>query len=632
MAETHGANALNSTRDHFVVGRNGPDDEVGAGRPKAAKACVNCRKQKMKCIPSNDAHSCRRCLRTGVPCIFVPRANAATLPEGLLAAGASSSLDEHFKNEVLRRLRALESAVASSQNPAGNEQGILSAVATIGSSGTSTHVPVNHEATEDFDSASETSSPLPAAYASLAALWEAVSVLRETAPASVPRRIWKRVTIGDLWLAFHERMPGLHFMPRKQTFSIPQPLLVASILYCSSIRGPPAVAADLAPHYFVVLCNAIAQLSVPGSAIGRPHGPAGSENCESTPSEEWAFQTVLGIVLAGLLAEGSERVTGLWISIAYRLILEHCPADQTYMHSNGGGREWRKLFSGVQIVDLEHASLHLSCPVIPIESPLPMLNIGFRDQLYRLSRMMHTGLTHFTGRGLPTIWSVFTGGMSGNQATTAAATFTPVDAAIIRDWAHQLDAWLVEFSNTPPESSRSASADQDRKLVYRQYVLHRLVVLSIYHPARGCDLWSNSITPQEQHELLPSARATLKLHLHDDSIWSNWDLVMISWAALIVIQGVEGGMGEVDDLANIRIHLEMLKRMNEPKSKLCDRLVVRLEQSLQGVNTPDVNMNISQSGFVPSEAGADGENVVYSEWQIFDQSSLRDIPFPTEWS
>ena len=514
------------------------------------KRVVNCRKQKMKCIASNDVRSCRRCLRTGVPCIFVPRANAATLPEGLLAAaGAGASLDEHFKQDVLRRLRVLESALATPNNNrhAGNGQSNGTLSNTVGCNVNSMHMLVENEIVGDSDSSSEDISPLPVVYAPLAALWEAVSVLRETAPASVPRRIWKRTTIGDLWLAFHERMPGLHFMPRKQTFSVPQPLLVASILYCSSIRGPPAVAADLAPHYFVVLCNAIAQLSVPDSAIGRPHGHTSPDRRDSAPSEEWAFQTVLGIVLAGLLTEGSEKVTGLWISIAYRLILEHCPTDQTYVTSNGACREWRKLFSGVQIVDLEHASLHLSCPVIPIESPLPTLNIGYRDQLYRLSRMMHTGLTHFTGRGLPTIWSVFTEGMGkGFQPTTAAASFTAVDAAIIRDWAHQLDAWLVEFSNTPPDPSRSASAEQDRKLVFRQYVLHRLVVLSIYHPARGCDLWSNSITPQEQHELLPSARATLKLHLHDDSIWSNWDLVMITWAAMIVIQGVEGGMGEVD--------------------------------------------------------------------------------------
>jgi len=88
-------------------------------------------------------------------------------------------------------------------------------------------------------------------------------------------------------------------------------------------------------------------------------------------------------------------------------------------------------------------------------------------------------------------------------------------------------------------------------VVFRQYVLHRLLVLSIYHPARGCNLHSNSITLNEQHELLLSARATLKLHLHDKSIWSNWDLVMITWAALIVIQGIEVGVGEPDGTCSL---------------------------------------------------------------------------------
>lgn len=94
----------------------------------------------------------------------------------------------------------------------------------------------------------------------------------------------------------------------------------------------------------------------------------------------------------------------------------------------------------------------------------------------------------------------------------------------------------------------------DNKLIFRQYVLHRLVVLSIYHPARGCNLWARNISHVEQHELLLSARATLKLHLHDDSIWANWDLVMITWAALIVIQAVEGGLGEADGEFRVSSH------------------------------------------------------------------------------
>lgn len=195
------------------------------------------------------------------------------------------------------------------------------------------------------------------------------------------------------------------------------------------------------------------------------------------------------------------------------------------------------MFPWLQIVDLEHASIHLACPIIPITSPFSRLRVSPQDQLYRLSQMMHTGLTHFTGRGLPTIWSYFT-----NQSPVAmdpSTTFSGVDAAVIRDWARQLDDWLAEFG------ARNSDPEGEEKLTFRQYVLHRALVLSIYLPARGSDLLS-SATPNEQHELLISARAAVRLHLADSSIWSNFDLVIITWAALILIQGVEGGFGEPD--------------------------------------------------------------------------------------
>ncbi|PWY81640.1 hypothetical protein BO94DRAFT_558070 [Aspergillus sclerotioniger CBS 115572] len=510
----------------------------------------------MKCvIESND--TCRRCRRSGLPCIFVPRANAATLPDGIMA-----TRDGDFKDDVLRRLRIIEDR--------------------LGLSGAS------RPAVESPPSHNEDISP---DFSGLGALWDAVVILERTAPSWIPGSVWRKSTVKGLWLSFHDRMPGLHFMPRKQTFSAPQPLLVASILFCSSVRGPPDVA-EQASHYLSVVCHAIAQLSIPGSEVGKVPGDP----------EEWAFQTVLGLVLAGLLTEAVHRETGIWISIAYRLILENCPA-----HIDETSREWRKLFSGLQIIDLEHASLHLSCPIIPIECPLLGLQTSNRDQLYRLSRMMHTGLTHFTGRGLPTIWSCFTGQMPGPGSSTS--NFTAVDAAVIRDWARQLDEWLVEFSHS------AEGSEQDLKLVFRQYVLHRLVVLSIYHPARGCDLWSNSTTPQEQQELLLSARATLKLHSHDDSIWSNWDQVMITWAALIVIQGIEGGAGEPDDLLGIRIHLEKLKQV----MGLGDKLVARLEASLTNVHTP----------VGPQDGAADTGIMGPADqsWQIFDQASLQSMMY-----
>ena len=131
-------------------------------------------------------------------------------------------------------------------------------------------------------------------------------------------------------------MLGLHFLPSRQTFSSPTPLLLAAMLYCSSTRGSSEVAL-LASEYFSVLCNAISQLCIPGSVIGQqPEHPA--------RAEEWAFQTILGIILAGLLREGLSKETGVWISIAYRLLLEHCPP-------NIGERslEWQRLMTGLQV-------------------------------------------------------------------------------------------------------------------------------------------------------------------------------------------------------------------------------------------------------------------------------------------
>lgn len=321
-------------------------------------------------------------------------------------------------------------------------------------------------------------------------------------------------------------MTEFHFLPKRLQFSSPQPLLLASILYCSSARGDPEQA-KLSPHYFDILCKAIAQLCIPGSDIGPPSG-------DYVSTEEWAFQTVLGLVLAVILSEADIPETGVWITIAYRLTVQYCPPhiDEKY-------RDWRSLFKGVQIIDLEHASLHMVPPTVPVDPPRPCLQSSRRDELYRLSRMMHAGLTHFSGRDLPTIWSCFTTPRT-EAGAPLPASLTAVDSSVIRDWARQLDDWLEQFGKARDDS------DQLPTSVFRQYILHRLVVLSIYHPARGFDLHSNSITPQEQHELLVSARATLKLHLNDNCIWANWDLVMITWAALIVLQAVEVGAGESD--------------------------------------------------------------------------------------
>ncbi|KAH6616250.1 fungal transcriptional regulatory protein [Boeremia exigua] len=546
----------------------------GPNEPRAPKACINCRKQKMKC-KMDHGDTCRRCRRAGLPCIFVPRANAAgpwKTNSNTDAFLMYDTLPGDLGLHLLQRVKAIEDHLGISDNlgSAHEAEGVL----------------------EQGDSASGEDG------ATFKPLWQAAATLEKGSIGPHNPQLWERPMLKSLFLTFHQKMPGLHFLPDKQKYSAPCPLLLAAILYCSSVRGTREEA-ELAPHYFTVLCSAISQLTIPQSSIGTvPEDPS--------QVEEWAFQTVLGLILGGLLAEASIRETGVWISIAYRFVLEYFPPFR-----NDRRHDWRKLFNGVQIADLEHASLHLSSPVIPIEPPVPSLQTSYQDQLYRLSRMMHTGLSHFAGRGLPTIWSCITGEIAATRDVTCMETivpFTAVDAAVLRDWARQLDIWLEDFTRTTEETS------ENRRTVYRQYVLHRLTVLSIYHPARGGNL------SKEQHELLLSARVTMKLHIEDKTIWSNWDIIMITWATLIVIQGIQGGVGESDDLDLIRAHLASLRETNETSHSLRHRLAERLSCALDGMEPP------SSSTIQPNSLDIDTINPQFDDsWQIFDQASLDQV-------
>jgi hypothetical protein len=100
--------------------------------------------------------------------------------------------------------------------------------------------------------------------------------------------------------------------------------------------------------------------------------------------------------------------------------------------------------------------------------------------------------------------------------------FTEKDSQVIRLWAKKLDEWLVQYNG----ASQPSPSDRQGILILLQYHLHKLYVLSIYHPARGFDLGSANITPSERQELLMSARAVLRLRQDDASIWSNWDLIV----------------------------------------------------------------------------------------------------------
>ncbi|KAI7085852.1 hypothetical protein KC356_g5544 [Hortaea werneckii] len=232
------------------------------------------------------------------------------------------------------------------------------------------------------------------------------------------------------------------------------------------------------------------------------------------------------------------------------------------------------------------------------------------DQLYSLSRMMHVGLTHFAGRGLPTIWSYFVKDGHPDVVFTGHS-YSGVDTAVIRDWARQLDDWLARFSLGPFEN------ENDRKAVYRQYVLHRLLVLSIYLPSRQYDIFSPHETPAERHELLLSAKATVKLHTRDSTIWSNWDLIMITWAALIVLQGAQGGYIEPGDIQAIRIHLDLLRQTKEPMPSLRHTLAEHLETKLQHVESGHTT--------APMPTTSDAGDPFHSPWHLFDETSLESM-------
>ena len=119
-------------------------------------------------------------------------------------------------------------------------------------------------------------------------------------------------------------------------------------------------------------------------ASPRVHNGSSPNGLTQLSEEQKAFQNVLGLILAGLISEAFIETTGTWISMGYRLTLDHCPVQIDERSS-----EWGGLFSGLQvcvfclrrtmayyqtqIIDLEHASLHMSCPILPWKAPLPSL-------------------------------------------------------------------------------------------------------------------------------------------------------------------------------------------------------------------------------------------------------------------
>ncbi|KAB8074849.1 hypothetical protein BDV29DRAFT_116141 [Aspergillus leporis] len=559
--------------------------------PKPTKACVNCRRLKMKC-EVDGAPPCRRCRHTNSACVFKPRSNAAAahevmpMPQGTQSAGFISHLaqSDPDSESVLSRLDRIETILGISKE--------RDAVGTV-----------------SIDSDPDEEGGMP-----ISDLWKAVRHLRVITRPPQDHSLWSRSTVKSLWESFLNNLPLLHFLKDQKAFSSPSPLLLASVLYISALHSPVKELASLAGGYFMATCNAIAELITPTlpNAVSRFISKQGDSDPPSCKDEDKVFQNILGLIMASLISEAYIETTDKWIAIAYRLLLDRCTTDL-----DDTAQDWRGLFSGIQVIDIEHASMHMCYPLLPKQPPTPalqQLNSQEGDAYRGLSQMMHQGLSHFVGRGLPTIWS-FVSATGVDTMTGVRTPFTDEDSRVIRLWARRLDDWLVRYNGT----SQPSASDRQGILILLQYHLHKLYVLSIYHPARGFDLSSANITPAERHELLVSARAVLRLRQDDASIWSNWDLIMITWAAMLLLRGVEDGMTHQDDLGIIQTHLSSLKRSDLSVPSIHGVLADRLQSGMQSMHTPpDMGPELS---FPPP-------NMDYS-WTIFDQEimSLANPPW-----
>jgi hypothetical protein len=145
-------------------------------------------------------------------------------------------------------------------------------------------------------------------------------------------------------------LPLLHFLKDRGAFTSPTPLLLASVLYISALHHPSSNLASLETGYFAATLSAIAELVTPAvqplsvQAIIQKDDEQGSS---WQSKKQVAFHNILGLIMASLSSEAYIDATGMWISMAYRIWLDHCPAEM-----NATMHDWRGLFSGLQVGDI----------------------------------------------------------------------------------------------------------------------------------------------------------------------------------------------------------------------------------------------------------------------------------------
>ncbi|THC93083.1 hypothetical protein EYZ11_007449 [Aspergillus tanneri] len=307
--------------------------------------------------------------------------------------------------------------------------------------------------------------------APLPELWAAAKNLRSITRPPQNEGIWSRSSIRRLWASFLDNLPLLHFLKDQNAFSSPSPLLLASVLYISALHSPSPELTSMAGGYFVAICSAIAELVIPNPLPNllslSNTNPRDHES--GTAEESRVFQNILGLIMASLCSEAFVETTDKWIAIAYRLLLDHCPtaADSTT-------QDWPGLFSGIQVIDIEHASMHMCHPLLPRQPPtsaLQQLN-GHEGDAYRgLTQIMHHGLSHFVRRGLPTIWS-FVSAREPDTLSSVRAPFTDEDSQVIRLWAKKLDDWLNRLHQTDKELSFFYNITSTNYTSYQYIILH----------------------------------------------------------------------------------------------------------------------------------------------------------------
>ncbi|ORX36111.1 hypothetical protein BD324DRAFT_657055 [Kockovaella imperatae] len=571
---TGSAMSSSSTAHKRTLSQASPDDEHAPIKAqKSARACLNCRKQKMKCDLEGDP-PCKRCLKSKTPCLFKVRANGIDAGDWFIS-DHNVTQDEEFKQSVLTRLHIIETKLGITALPSSRSvdpsAGIRTKQEPAVSSSVSSPRPFHGEhGVHD----NEKDRPLPD-------LWTALGILiSHCSEADKRHRGWNTPIVEALWLSFAEHMPALHFSTQRIFNDRPTPLLLAAVLFAASIQHPLGEYAELSPFYHASAANAIAQLAVPSKDPGFVY------------SDAQDLQDALGIIVMGLLSEAWVNTTGIWISMAYQIVLSGAAkCDKAKL------KEWRGLYEGLRVVDIEHASLNMAYPVLPLLCPIPSLEHITpeadtpRQAWTHLTTIMHVGLSHFSGRHIRTIMETV---LVDSTRVRPPASPSSSDLRSIKGWANELDAWLMKYHKPSKFQQRGPS---EANVMLLQYQLHKLFVLFIYNSVTNGARSGDSKASSDEDDLLSAARAALRIQRLGMAVWSNWDLVLITLAAFIVIDHFKM-LTQPEDRLLVQGHINALQATSQPRPNLRSTLASRLESRMQlELTTPPVDSGFQSMNF-----------------------------------